>query len=36
VRRYAWEGDPDPYLAIWNRHGQLSVDDIIEGPRLAH
>ena len=35
VRRYAWEGDPDPYLAIWNRYGQLPVDDIIEGPRLA-
>jgi uncharacterized protein (TIGR03083 family) len=36
VRRYAWNGDPDPYLAVWSRHGQLSVDDIIEGPRLAH
>jgi hypothetical protein len=35
VRRYVWEGDPDPYLAIWNRYGQLPVDDIIEGPRLA-
>ena len=35
VRRYAWAGDPDPYLAIWNRYGQLSVDDLIEGPRLA-
>ena len=33
VRRYAWEGDPDPYLAIWNRYGQLPADDIIEGPR---
>ena len=36
VRRYDWKGDPDPYLAVWNRYGQLSVDDIIEGPRLAH
>jgi uncharacterized protein (TIGR03083 family) len=35
VRRYAWEGDPEPYLAIWNRYGQLPVDDIIEGPQLA-
>ena len=36
VRRYAWEGDPEPYLAVWNRYGELSVDDIIEGPRRAH
>ena len=35
VRRYAWEGDPDPYLAVWNRYGQLPVDDIIEGRQLA-
>jgi uncharacterized protein (TIGR03083 family) len=35
VRRYAWEGDPDPYLAVWNRYGQLPVDDIIEGPQQA-
>jgi uncharacterized protein (TIGR03083 family) len=35
VRRYAWEGDPDPYLAVWNRYGQLPVDDIIEGRHLA-
>jgi hypothetical protein len=26
VRRYAWDGDPDPYLAVWNRYGQLPVD----------
>ena len=36
VRGYDWDGDPEPYLAVWNRYGQLSVDDIIEGPRLAH
>lgn len=35
VCRYTWEGDPDPYLAIWNRYGQLPVDDIIEGPHRA-
>ena len=35
VRRYAWEGEPEAYLAVWNRFGQLPVDDIIEGPRLA-
>jgi len=36
VRRYAWEGDPEPYLAVWNRYGELSVDDIVEGPGRTH
>jgi uncharacterized protein (TIGR03083 family) len=35
VRRYAWQGDPGPYLAVWNRFGQLPADNIIEGPHLA-
>jgi uncharacterized protein (TIGR03083 family) len=32
VRRYLWEGDPEPYVVVWNRHGPLPVEDVIEGP----
>jgi uncharacterized protein (TIGR03083 family) len=32
VRRYSWQGDPEPYLAVWNRYGALPADDVIEGP----
>ena len=35
VRRFVWDGDPEPYLVVWNRHGPVPVDDIIEGPQLA-
>src|SRR4029079_18470069 len=32
VRRYSWQGDPEPYLAVWNRYGALPADDVVEGP----
>jgi uncharacterized protein (TIGR03083 family) len=32
LRRYSWNGDPEPYLAVWNRYGPLPADDVIEGP----
>jgi uncharacterized protein (TIGR03083 family) len=32
VRRYRWDGDPEPYLLVWNRYGPLPVDDVAERP----
>ena len=28
IRRYRWEGDPEPYLAVWNRYGPLPAEDV--------
>jgi uncharacterized protein (TIGR03083 family) len=30
LRRYSWQGDPEPYLAVWNRFGPLPAEDVIE------
>jgi uncharacterized protein (TIGR03083 family) len=35
MRRYSWKGDPEPYLAVWNRFGPLPAEDVIEGPAPA-
>lgn len=36
IRRYRWDGDPEPYLAVWNRYGPLPDDDVREGPVPDH